>query len=82
MCAAYRAGFSPELQATSAGGCSLITVINLATDRGRERQGAGGMEGCYREGVDGGRKERRKCKDGLFLNTLGNIPCMHLKMHF
>lgn len=31
-----------ELQATSAGGCSLITVINLATDRGLERQGAGG----------------------------------------
>lgn len=36
----------PELQATSAGGCSLITVINLATDRGRERQGAGGGGGC------------------------------------
>ena len=35
----------PELQATSAGGCSLITVINLATDRGRERQGAGGGGG-------------------------------------
>lgn len=24
----------PKLQATSAGGCSLITVINLASDRG------------------------------------------------
>ncbi len=27
------------------------------------------MEGCYRQGADGGRRERRKCKDGLFLNT-------------
>lgn len=31
----------PELQATFAGGCSLITAINLATDRGQERHGAG-----------------------------------------
>lgn len=47
----------PELQATSAGGCSLITVINLATDRGQERQGGSGWRGVRGRGwmEDGGR---------------------------
>ncbi len=48
----------PELQATSAGGCSLITAINLATDRGRERQGAGG--GGVLQAGGGWRKEGEK----------------------
>ncbi|CAB1413136.1 unnamed protein product [Pleuronectes platessa] len=49
----------PELQATSAGGCALITAINLATDRGLERQAAGGVEGWCSSGADGGKEERR-----------------------
>ncbi|KAI4810618.1 hypothetical protein KUCAC02_013556, partial [Chaenocephalus aceratus] len=58
------AGVLPELQATSAGDCSLSTAINLAADRGLERQGAGGWsEGCCRQRVDGGRRERRTCRD-------------------
>lgn len=71
LCAAYSAGVLPELQATSAGDCSLSTAINLAADRGLERQGAGGWsEGCCRQRVDGGRRERRTCRDGLIHNTL------------
>lgn len=45
---AYSAWFLPKLQAACAVGCSLITVINLATDRGQ------GVEKCSRQWVDGG----------------------------
>lgn len=52
----------PKLQATTAGGSSLITVINLTSDRGQERQEAVGVQWCYRQEVGGGRR--------LILNTL------------
>lgn len=52
----------PKLQATSAGGCSLITVINLASDRGWERQEAGEFRGVtgIRSVEKGGRWGRVK----------------------
>ena len=77
----------PELQATSAGGCSLITVINLATDRGRERQGAGGGGGgggglwwrrkvvTGRGWMEEGRREGSVKKMVCFLNTCAHILC-------
>lgn len=49
---------SPELQATFAGGCLLITAINLPTDRGLERHVARALRGSRRQGVDGVRKRQ------------------------
>lgn len=52
----------PELWATFALGCSLISAINLIPDRGQERQRppeAGGGKGCYKQGVDAGKGNSR-----------------------
>lgn len=56
--AVYSAMVLPELQATFAGGCLLITAINLPADRGLERHVARALRGSRRRGVYGVRKRQ------------------------
>lgn len=56
--AVYGAVVLPELRATFAGGCLLITAINLPADRGLERHVARALRGSRRQGVDGVRKRQ------------------------
>lgn len=74
--AVYGAMVLPELQATFAGGCLLITAINLPTDRGLERHVARALRGFSQAG--GGRskeKARGSFKDAFLARTL----CMQLE---
>ncbi|KAM7383185.1 hypothetical protein PAMP_002858 [Pampus punctatissimus] len=43
---------------------TIACLVRIATDRGWERRGAGSGE-VLETGLDGGKRERRQCKDGL-----------------